>query len=141
MADQFYLALVRRRWPAAIAALILVTVLAVTIREPVFEGSIVREMSQDLPELVDSRTIANARGNVESSIIILTAAPQATIRDVFAELEILEFSLAASIPGATTRSPRQFDAQLFLMGLELDDPKVFVEAMSANGFDGGSSRP
>ena len=114
--------LVRHRVPAAMVALVISAVLALLVREPVFEGSLVREMSPDLPELVSARKIAAARDGRESSVIILSPADGATIQDVFEAIGSMQAALGIAIADVEFRSILAVRDQLFFFDLGPDSP-------------------
>lgn len=116
--------LVRHRVPAAALALLLTALMAALVREPVFEGSLVREMSPDLPELVAARTLADARGRRETSVVIVRPDEGASIESVFDALGLMQASLGVAIDGLDFRSILAVREQLFFFDLAPDDPIV-----------------
>ena len=114
--------LVRHRAPAAVAAIVASALLALLVREPVFEGSLVREMSPDLPELVAARTIAAARDGRESSVIIVSPADGTSIRETFEAIELMQAALGLVIDDVGFRSILAVREQLFFFDLDPDSP-------------------
>ena len=111
--------LVRHRRALAGTAVLLVILLGALVREPVFQGSLVSEMSPDLPELVAAQRIRDARAGRETSVIMIRPAADASIRETLDALEQIHAALL-DIEDSDVRSILPTRHLLFAYGLDDD---------------------
>lgn len=106
---------------SAVAATLLLALVAALIRPPAIEGSMVDQLSGATEELEVVRQISAATGDAAIALIIVTPAA-VSIADTFADLDALENRLAASDQRISVRSVSAAREQLFVFGLNGDDP-------------------
>ena len=110
----------RPRGSALFAAGVLALV-ALMVRPPVIEGSVLDRISGNNEGLEVARQIARASGDASTVAVIVRPKPDVTIAAVFADLAVLRRNLAAVSNNVSVRSVDSARDQLFLYDLTPTD--------------------
>jgi len=131
--DRWLALLTRYRRAALALAVLVVTLLATQIRPPVFAGSMVDEIDASNETLARAAIIAEARGNMESIVLLLTPG-DSTVAEATAELERLRAALAVLSPEITMRSLESLRGQMIVYDIDDDAPVMrFLDALREGG--------
>ena len=121
---------------SAVTATLLLALVVGLIRPPAIEGSMVDQLSGATEDLEVVRQISAATGDTEIALMIVKPRPT-TIAAAFADLDELENRLTATDRRISVRSVDAAREQLFVFGLDGDDPVADLLAALQSTPDAG----
>lgn len=117
--DDVFLRLARQSRIAAGLSVALVVFFAIQLQPPTYSGSMVDQLAANNPRAQAAALIASARGHTETVVAII-APGSANVGNAFADLRVLEATIAELSEPAFVRSAHSFEGQLLLFGHDVD---------------------